>query len=243
MESLKITDCESNIANIVYMYSGLSEVLSGASRSFSTYYEGDRSVLEVSADSEYVDLIRVEIEDKISDIIAVNYKYSCFSSVVHPYGLTKDENEILISALISADIDDDKQYIKQKIFSEKEYSVDGIFNFRLSSLKKKWKDVTSYVPKTFDSEKLKDFIAFILDEKRSRRVFVENGKVFDKYFRRVNRTFLTGKQYGDGRLLNEILLSGGGEAELLSAVTDREEDYLREYLGNKIIFGKTCFFN
>lgn len=239
MEILKITESECNVANIVYMYSGLSEVLSGMSRNFSAYNDGSRSVLEIEADGSYGDMLRAEIEEKISDIIAVSYKYANFSEAVHPYGLTPVENEILLASLIAADIDDDKAYIKRKISCEGEYSVDGLFNFRLSALKKKWHDVVSYIPKTFDSEKLKDFISFILEEKKGRRVFVENGKVFDPHFRRMNRSFLTGRVYGDEKLLIELLLSGCGEAELLSAVSEKEEEFLREYFGSKIIFGKS----
>lgn len=241
METLRITDCENNISNIVYMYSGLSEVLSGSARNFSAYNDGSRSVLEIAANDDYADFIRAEIEDKIADIIAVNYKYACFSATVHPCGLTEDEREILLCALIAADIDDDKAYVKRRVASEREYSVDGLFNFRLAPLKKKWEGVAAYVPKAFNGDKLRDFIAFLLEEKRGTRVFVENGRVFDKHFRRMNRTFLTGRQYGDCRLLNELLLSGCGEVELLSAVSDCEEGLLRDFFGSKVIFGKTYF--
>ncbi|MBQ9709813.1 MAG: hypothetical protein IJV67_04265, partial [Clostridia bacterium] len=210
-------------------------------RRFSAYSEGSRSVLEIDATDDFADFIRAEIEDRIADIIAVNYKYACFSSSVHPYGLTDGEREILLSALIAADIDDDKHYIKRKIASETEYSVDGLFNFRLAPLKRKWAEVVSFIPKTFNCERLKDFIAFLLEEKRGYRVFVENGKVFDKHFRRLNRAFLTGRQYGDDKLLNELLLSGCGEVELLSSVTDREDELLKEYFGSKVVFGKTYF--
>ncbi len=243
MEIIRVTDCKNNVSNIVYMYSGLSELLNGMSRNFSAYGDGSRSVLEIEADEGYSPMIRAEIEDRIADIIAVNYKYSYFSSAVHPYGLNRDENEILLSSLISADIDDDKSYIRRKIFCENEYSVDGLFNFRLAPLKRKWSEVVEYIPRTFDVEKLKDFITFILDEKNGTRVYVDNGKVFDCHFKRMNRTFLTGRQYGEYKLINEILLSGCGEAELLTSVTQAEEDILKEYFGGKIIFGKTYFCN
>lgn len=241
MENLKIVDSENNISNIVYLYSGLTEVLSGTARNFSSYSDGTRSVLEIDVCDGYSDLIKTEIEDKIADIIAVNYKYNFLSERIHPIGLSLEEKEILISSLISADIDDDRFYIKSKIESNREYSIDGLFNFRLSKLKNKWHEVSLFIPKTFSSDKLKDFIAFLFEEKRGIRVFVENGKVFDRHFRRMNRTFLTGKDYGEAKLLNEILLSGCGEAELLSVVSEKDEDYLKEYLGSKIIFNKTYF--
>ena len=241
MGIMKVTDTERNVSNIVYMYTGLSEALSGSSRNFSTYKEGSRSVLEIDASSEYSDIIRCEIEDKIADIVAVNYKYSFFLPRIRPYGLTETENGVLLSALISADIDEDQRFRKRKISSDLEYSVDGLFNFRLGKLRSKWEDVIAYVPKTFDAEKLKDFIAFIMDEKAGVRVFAENGKVYDRHFRRMSRTLLTGREYGEDKLLNEILLSGAGEAELLSPVSGEEEELLKEYLGSKIIFGKNYF--
>ena len=218
-------------------------MLSGTAGNFSAFNEGERTALQIEADDGYADMIRSEIEDKIADIIAVNYKYGYFADKVRPQGLGKTENGILISALISADIDEDKQYVKRRIVSEREYAVDGLFHFRLSPLRKKWESVISYVPKTFSVDKLKDFISFLLEEKKQLRIFIENGRVYDRHFRRLNRTFLTGRQYKEDKLLNEILLSGCGEAELLSPVSEGEEEYLREYLGGKIIFGKTYFNN
>ena len=87
MEILKITDSEENVGNIVYMYSGLSEVLSGTARKFSAYNAGSRSVLEIAVDNGYGEMLRTEIEDKVADVIAVNYKYRFFADRVRPYGL------------------------------------------------------------------------------------------------------------------------------------------------------------
>ncbi len=243
MEILKVTESEHNVSNIVYLYGGLSEVLNGAARNFSAYNEGKRSVLEIEAAGGYGELIRGEIEDKISDVIAVNYKYNFFVGQVHPLGLNEIQRGILISALISADIDEDKKYIVKKVSSENEYAVDGLFNFRLSALKRKWENVLSYIPKTFSVEQLKDFIAFIMEEKAGTRVFADKGKVYDVHFRNMRRTLLTPRVYGDDKLLNEIILSGVGEAELLSPVSEAEEGYLKEYLGDKIILGKSYFCN
>lgn len=240
MEILKITDCDANVGNIVYTYSGLSEVLSGTARKFSAYSSGGRAVLEIAVDNGYGEMLRAEIEDKVADVIAINYKYKYFAKKVHPYGLNEVEQGVLLSALISADVEEDKRYVIKKLEGD-EYSVDGVFNFRLTALKNKWAEVVGYVPKTFDGERLKDFIAFLLDEKRGARVFVDKGKVFDKHFRRMTRSFLTGRQYGADKLVNEVLLSGAGEVELLTALPTDVEDFLMEYLGSKIIFGKTYF--
>lgn len=241
MNVLFISDGAENMENAVYLYGGLTESLCGLPCNIKAYKQTDRNVIEVSSDDCFWRIVKAEAADKIADVIAVNYKYDFFRSLCKPYGLTDTENRILLAAVVSADIDDDREYIKQCISTEDEFPVDGLFNFRLKALKSKWRDISLYLPKTFDAERLKDFIAFILEEKKNKRVFVKNGNVYDCHYKKLNRAFLSGEDAGDEKLLTEILLSGAGEAELLSPVRAEEEEFLTEYYGNKIIFSDGCF--
>lgn len=243
MDTLIITDSERNEKNIAYIYSGLSEILSGTARRFSTVNFGNRTGMEVLVDKSYSDVLKIEIEDKIADVICISYKYDFFNKNVHLCGLSAMERHVFICALLSADLLDDKAYVKSKISGCDDYSIDGIFNFRLTALKSKWQQLLAYVPKCYDATKVKDFINFTLDYHSGRRVFVENGKVFDSHFRRINRAFLLGGGYDEANLLCDILLSACSEAELLSPLPSAQENCLKEYLGSKIIFGKTYFYN
>lgn len=243
MSTLLISECGENADNMVYLYGGLTESLCSVPCAVKAYRETLRNVIEVSGENCFDSMVKIEAVDKIADVIAVNYKYAYFRQYCKPYGLTETENRILLAAVISADIDEDREYVKSVIGEEQEFPIDGLFNFRLKDLKKKWNEIVRYLPKTFDPERLKDFIAYIIEEKASRRAFVENGKVFDVHFRRINRGFLSGEKQGDEKLLTEILLSGCGEAELLTPLKAEEEEYLTEYFGNKIIFSSGCFPN
>ena len=241
MDFLSITESDSNISNIVYLYGGLSEVLKGTQGNLSAYNDGTRATLDIETAENYTSLIRGEIEDRIADIIAVNYKYNYFSAAVNPTGMSETARRILLAVLIAADFEDDKRYIKNKMSPCGEYAVDGIFNFRLNSMKKKWADVAAYIPKSFDAAGLKDFLAFVFEERDGKRVFIDKSKVYDGHYRLMRRTLLTPCTYGDEKLLAEVILSGGGEVELLSREKEGAEAYLREYLGDKLIFGDRYF--
>ena len=88
------------------------------------------------------------------------------------------------------------------------------------------------------SRQLKDFISYML-EGRKKRVYVDDGKVYDAHYRILKRCALLG---GEGaRITREVLLSGGGEVELSGRLEEEDEYYLKEYYGDKIFFsaGKT----
>ena len=144
----------------------------------------------------------------------------------------------MIASLISADLEEDKRYTFEKLRGVKELAVDGIYNFRLQALRKKWEEIVSYMPKCFVNSQLKDFIGFLLENKR-KRVYVENECVFDSHFRRLNRCSLLGGE--NLVLLREILLSGAGEVEIKGKISELDEKYLKEYYGDKIYFVNKYF--
>jgi hypothetical protein len=175
----------------------------------------------------------MEILDKVAEIIAVKYKYDFLKREVKVGGLNSVEKEILLTSLIAADLDDDKKYSFDRLACYDDIAVDGVFNFRLKPLKKKWKDVSECVPSCFLSSQLKEFITYLLENKR-KRVYIENGRVYDAHYRRLKRSALLG---GDGaEILKEVLLSCCGEVELIGEISRDDEFYLKEYFNRKIIF-------
>jgi hypothetical protein len=90
------------------------------------------------------------------------------------------------------------------------------------------------MPKSFDFIKLKDFINYLIVDKKD-KIFVENGKVYDTHYREILRSHLTplDKKY---RLINEIILSLPGEIELRGGIDGEAEKFLKEFFGSKIIF-------
>ena len=235
MKEIKISDGADKNVSMTY----LSSALSAAAKDFGgeawLCSDRHRKTITVKINEEYEDFIRGEAEDKISDVIAVKYKYDFFSRRIPASGLGEIEKEILYSALISADIDEDKRYIVRKLKGFEEYAVDGVYNFRLSALKRKWAEIVGYIPSYFPSGRLNDFVAYLIGEKKGKSVTVENGNVYDKHFNLLRRAELTGKTR-EGRILREALLSGCGELRVLSPVPENEEKYLRTYFMGRITF-------
>ena len=241
MSFIKVTDGQYSGSNMFYIYNQLSPLVNRLGGKAELDCQNKRCAMEIIIDKSYAGFVRSELEDKIADVIAVNYKYEFFKGNINTKGLSPLKYELLLSALICADLEDDKRYVSAKMSRFDEYSVDGSFNFRMKPLKKKWEEIVSIIPLYFQDEQLKDFITFILREKKGKKVYVENERVYDKNFNRLQRTLLTDLNLQEGKIIREVILSGSGEVELHDKPPKLDEFYLKEYFGDKIAFGKGFF--
>ncbi len=233
MTNLIITESVLEQENLLYVQSAVSDLAVHAGCTVNLNSVSDRVFLTINCSESYCDIIKTEIIDKVAEIIAIKYKYDFFKKNLKIAGLTRVEKEILITSLIAADLEEDKKYCFQKIKNDCVIAVDGSFNFKLKPLKKKWQDVLSCVPECFLNSQLKEFINFLLENKK-KRVYIEGGSVYDSHFRRLKRSSLFG---GDTvKILREVLLSNCGEIELSGNIPKEDEFYLREYYSDKIIF-------
>ena len=178
MTSITITENEHSADNLTYLQSSVGELFNHADCTARLENSCGRVILHVNCPEYYSDIIRAEIADKVAEIIAIKYKYRYFKSVLRVGGLSSTECEILFASLIAADLDDDKRYAFDRIKNSLQIAVDGVYNFRLSALKKKWQDVAECIPQCFLNTQLKEFISYLLENKK-KRVFVDNGKVYD----------------------------------------------------------------
>ena len=232
MNTFYVSDDYENNANVIYVRENLSELFfKPEKREFTA--DVNRAGVFLSAESGCERAATEELFDKICDVIAIGYKHSFFSKKVMPRGLDAGEREILIAALIAADVDEDRRFVRSRLKIEEQYALDGLFNFRLGALKNKWIEISEYVPSYFSRRELKDFIGYLIGEKRGRRVIVDGDKVYDKRFNRMTRTGLTG---GKRSVLHEVLLSGAGEVEIKSLPDEYDRKMLKEYFGDKVIF-------
>ncbi len=233
MTSITISERENNDANLLYVQSSAGELFSHADCSVRSNRVNSRVLLTINCPECYSEIIRTEVADKVAEIIAIKYKYDFFKKTVSVAGLSAEQKEILIASLIAADLEDDKKYVFDKIKNCDDVAIDGVFNFRLKPLKRKWNDVVSYVPVCFLSEQLKEFVSFLLENKR-KRVYIEGGRVYDSHYRRLKRSsLLDGEKI---KIVREVLLSNCGEIELSGEIPKEDEYYLREYYSDKIIF-------
>ena len=241
MSEIKLSESSLKSNNITYISKALSGVLSEVNGSAVTKQDRTRCDCKITVPSDYYDLTLFEVQDKIADVIAVNYKYLYFKKNIKITGLSTSEYELLLTALISADIEEDKRYAVKKLKCFNEYAIDGIFNFRMKPLKEKWKEILSYIPTVFPFGGLRDFVSYLIKDKVGKRVYYENGKVYDKRYNELNRKSLLGDTSLEYGSIKEMLLSGAGEIELSSKLSDSEEKYLKEFYGDKVIFHEGYF--
>lgn len=233
MNEITVSETKQNYLNVSYIKNTMNELISHTGSRIDIREKDERIILTINSDATYFDIIKAELTDRIAEIISINYKNNYFKNQIKTCGLKKSEREILLTSLIAADLEADKQYCYDKCKDLDEFAIDGTFNFILSPLKKKWMEIVSYMPSCFLPEQLKDFISFLLEHKK-KKVYVENCKVYDSHFRKLTRCDLLDGE--DVRLTREILLSNCGQIELSGEIPKEDEYYLKEYYGDKILF-------
>ncbi len=233
-----VSDASFRALNIKYLSDTLFEIIETFKGKSKIENGEDRCEFLVEIPKECANVFRISLEDKIADVIAVNYKYEFFKKHIRVTGLNSVEYELLLSALISADIEEDKRYSISKL-SKSPYSIDGSFNFLMKPLLTKWTEIVSFIPSYFKSEQLKDFISYVVAEKKNKKTFVIDGMVFDRNYNKLTRADLV--LGGEARVVKEILLSSSCEVELNSKIPELDEFYLKEFFGDKIFFKKGYF--
>ena len=235
---IKVSDSDLNESNMFYLQNALSEVFAPTDCAVKLKTENGRSMLSIDCPERYASVVRAETADKVAELIAVKYKYDYFKKSVKVQGLSAVENEIMYASLISADLVEDKKYCYEKLKNSSDIVIDGVFNFRFRALKEKWRGIAEYMPPCFISSQLKDFIKFLLENKR-KKAYVDCGKVYDWYYRRLKRADLLDGE--TAKITREIILSGCGEVEISGKTAPEDEFYLKEYYGDKIIFSTGYF--
>ncbi len=233
MINIAITEKENAQENLTYLHNSAGELLNRVGCTVRIIKIGGRVVFSVNCPECYAEVISSEIADKVAEIIAIKYKYDYFKTTLSVGGLKSVEKEILYASLIAADLEDDKKYAFDRIKNSKVTAIDGVFNFCLKPLKRKWQEVVDCIPQCFLSEQLSEFITYLLENKR-KRVYIEQGNVYDNHYRMLKRSSLLDGERA--KIVREVLLSNCGEIELNGSVPKEDEVYLKEYYKDKIFF-------
>ena len=236
--NFSVTDSSYRRSGADYIYQTLRGHVLAAGGTAEVGDSGGRSYFAASIPGDKAKNFRPLLEDKLADVIAVNYKYDYFKRYIRVSGLKAVEYELLLSALIAADLDEDKRYAKTRL-SGPVYALDGAFNFTMKPLTEKWRDVVSYIPTYFAPDQLKDFIGYIVAEKKGGRVYAMGNRVYDLHYNLLRRACLTGGN--DCGVIKEIILSSSGEVELGAPIPETDEYYLKQFFGDKIFFSKGYF--
>lgn len=214
-----------------YLYSKVTDKFSFLPTSSERLFEGDRSALVFKAERKYCPYIRKYTEENVAEVIAVGYKYKYFQEELSLPLLNGEEKDILLTALVSADLSEDREYVKRRLTGNKEYCIDGTFHFRLSELKRRWKKIAEYVPTEFDARSLESFVEFLVGEGEE-KIFVKEGEAYDEEYRPLSRSNLLGNK----SLVREILLSGAGNVYCFGLVDEKTKEFLKKYYKEKAIF-------
>ena len=228
-----ITENQTGEENLLYLQSVMGELFTHADCNANLVSNNNRVKLSINCPDYYADIIKTEICDRVAEIITIKYKSDYFEKNLKVGGLSTNEKNILFASLIAADLEDDKRYTYEKLKNYTEIAIDGVYNFRLKLLKKKWEDVIDCIPPCFLTSQLKDFISYMIENKR-KRIFIDNGRVYDNHYRRLNRCLLLG---GQGlKIVREVLLSNCGEVNITGEIPKEDEFYLKEFYSDKISF-------
>ncbi len=190
---------------------------------------GERAVLRLCLKADSPDF-RAFLREKIAEILGIGYKYRFLRDRISVC-LSRRETKLLCAALIAADLDGDKAYIRQKLGSGEEYSIDGFYSFRLTALREKWQKIVDYVPSGFSVRDLKQFCDFLVGESR-RKIYVKGNAVFGENFAPLRRSRLL----GEDDIETEIMLADAGFVYCLGRVEDSVSDFLQKYYAERAVF-------
>ena len=145
--------------------------------------------------------------------------------------LTEEEKHVLLTALVAADYKEDKAYIARRIVGYENYCLDGVFHFRLQRLKKRWEEVVGYVPADMGVASMESFMEFLAEDGEE-KLFIKEGKVYDKEYRLLSKSALTGKQ----STVAELLLGGAGEIYCFGETDEETTRFLKKYYPDRTVF-------
>lgn len=230
MESITVTENGENRSNITYLYNAVMGCLQRYGGKGELIFGEGRAALRITAEKSAERNVRAFTKEKIAEIIGVGYKFEFLKERIRVC-LGKREKKLLLAALIAADLEGDKAYIRGKLDGAEEYSIDGFYAFRLGALREKWEKIATYIPVNFASDDLKKFCDFLVGES-SNKVYVKGNAVFGENFLPLRRSRLTGEE----DIETEIMLSDAGFVYCLGEVEDSVGDFLQKYYAERAIF-------
>ncbi len=233
MEKLILSEKQSHCQYIAYAAGALAKAAEGQSTEI-RFVSGRVELVLCGQEKEMAVLHKLAAE-KIAEIICIGYKYEYFRSLIRPAGLCEEDREILLAAILAADFAEDSRYVRTRLEGIGEHSLDGFYNFRLRNLQEKWKSIAACVPGYFTESQLTEFMEYLLGASKG-KVFLRGSEVYDGRCRRLRRATLIEDGKSEMGTLREIVLSGAGKVECLSALSSRQEKFLRRYYAGRVAF-------
>lgn len=214
-----------------YLYTKVTDRFSFLPADSKLVRDGDRTFVNFCSEKKYCPYIRSYTEDRIAEVIAVGYKYRYFASKLCLPCLSAERKRLLFVALVSADLEEDRAFVRRRLEGVGEYCIDGTYNFRLSELKTRWRGIAEYIPTDFSEYSLDGFLDFLIGENKG-KVFLKDGKLYDEDYRRLDLASLVGAE----KPIYEILLSGADNIYCFGSTDDETREFLKKYYKEKAVF-------
>lgn len=229
VEEITVSEESAKSAYITYLYNALAKYLARTGGGAELFFGDTRAALRIRTGEE-PDRVREAVRDKVAEIIGIGYKYEYLNARLR-VALSRREKKLLCAALIAADYEGDRSYIRRKAEEKEELCIDGVWTFRLPPLREKWQRIVEYVPEGFTSSDLKKFCEFLVGES-SNKVYVKGATVFGENFAPLRRSRLMGEEDTE----TEIMLSDAGYVYCLGEVEDSVGDFLQKFYAERAIF-------
>ena len=231
VEEITITQNGFDGRYMSYLYAKVRERFSFLPAVCDITTQGDLSEIDFKTEQAYCPYVRRFAEENMADVIAIGYKYAYFDKNLKLPLLTQEQKRLLCTALVSADLKEDRTYAFRKLHGAKKYSLDGVYHFRLRELTRRWKDVADYVPMDMSEVSLDGFIDFLAEEGEN-KLFVKDDKVYDAEYRPLSKSALTGKESA----VAEILLANAGRVYCFGETEKTTRAFLQKYYKDKVVF-------
>ncbi len=231
MEEIIITQNGYRLAYMTYLYDKVRERFSFLPALCEFQKDGDGGAVALRAEGAYCPYVRKYAESAMADIIAVGYKYAYFDSRLTLPLLDKEKRHLLITALVSADYKEDRAYTLRRLTGSKQYSLDGVFHFRLRDLQERWEGIADYVPVDMGESSLSGFLGFLIEDGEG-KLFIKNGQAYDEEYRPLSKSALTGKR----SLITEIVLGGAERVYCFGEIDGETTAFLKKHYQSKAIF-------
>ncbi len=128
--------------------------------------EDTRNYFSLACADTYRFQIRRKLNDAVSQALTLGYKNIFVRKLL---GVRKSNffQDVLVNTICIFDNDYDRQAVSRILDVDRTLCLDGYYNFRLSSVKKKWQEVTKLVSDNFyvlsDSELIVEFLQYLLE--------------------------------------------------------------------------------
>lgn len=231
MEKIRVSKDGQIDECIAYVSEKVGGKFSALPCSAGVFCRAGRCAIEFSTEKVYEPYVRGETVSAVAEVLALFYKYRFFSRLLPLPALTKDERELLLTALVSADFSADKEYVKRRLSGLDEYRIDGVFFFRMQELKKSWERIASFVPASFSGEALYSFVKYLVTE-GEKRVFLQGEAAYDEDYRPLKKSALIGGYSAP----KEILLSSARFVYCFGEQSRETKDFLLRYYPEKTFF-------